>query len=135
MAEAQKEARFYATGKRKRSIARVYLYPEGKGDVQVNKSNFDTYFPQKSKKMIIQQPLVLTKLDGKVDLYVNVSGGGKSGQAEAIRHGISKALIEYQPELRKTLKAHGFLTRDARKVERKKPGMKGARASYQFSKR
>jgi len=130
-----KENRFYATGKRKRSIARVYLYPQGKGDIQINTSTLDEYFGRKSSKMIVREPLVLTKTDQLVDLYVNVKGGGKSGQADAIKHGISKALLAFDPSLRKTLKAEGFLTRDARKVERKKAGLKGARARYQYSKR
>jgi len=130
-----KEQRFYATGKRKRAIARVYLYPQGKGDIQINDSTLDTYFGRKSSKMIVKEPLVLTKTENEVDLYVNVYGGGKSGQADAIKHGISKALLAFNPELRRVLKAEGFLTRDSRKVERKKAGMKGARARYQYSKR
>jgi small subunit ribosomal protein S9 len=129
------EKRFYATGKRKRSVARVYLYAEGKGDIQINTSTLDEYFGRATSKMVIKQPLVLTKTEDKVDLYVNVYGGGLSGQADAIKHGIAKALTSYDPELRPALKRQGFLTRDARKVERKKAGMKGARARFQFSKR
>ncbi|OGQ16952.1 MAG: 30S ribosomal protein S9 [Deltaproteobacteria bacterium RIFCSPHIGHO2_02_FULL_40_11] len=131
----KKEDRFYATGRRKSSIARVYLYPQGQGNIQINQSELKTYFPVPSKQITIQQPLKLTKVDGQVDLYVNVCGGGKSGQADAIRHGISRALVNWNPELRKTLKSHGYLTRDSRKVERKKAGQRGARANYQFSKR
>jgi len=136
MASTQtKEQRFYATGKRKRAIARVYLYPQGKGDIQINNLTLETYFGRKSSKMIVKEPLVLTKMENEVDLYVNVYGGGKSGQADAIKHGISKALLAFNPELRRVLKAEGFLTRDSRKVERKKAGLKGARARYQYSKR
>ncbi len=129
------EQRFYATGKRKTAIARVYLYPQGGGNFQINTESLEKYFSRKSTQLIARQPLALTKLDKNVDIYANVFGGGQSGQADAIRLGISRALISYNPELRKTLKAHGFLTRDSRIVERKKPGQKGARAKYQYSKR
>jgi len=137
MAQAQpaKDNRFYATGKRKDSIARVYLTPQGKGEININTSNIDTYFGRKTSRMIIRQPLVLTKLEKAVDIYVNVKGGGLSGQADAIKYGIAKALIQMDPALRKSLKAEGFLTRDARRVERKKAGLRGARAAYQYSKR
>jgi len=126
---------FSATGKRKRAVARVYLYNEGKGEFQVNTTTLETYFPRATAQMIIKQPLILTKTEGKFDIYVNVCGGGKSGQAEAVRHGLSRALLKFNPELRKTLKAEHFLTRDAREVERKKSGMSGARKRYQYSKR
>ena len=134
----QTEARvpnFSATGKRKRAVARVYLYNEGKGDFQINDSTLETYFPRATARMIIKQPLTLTKTEGTFDIYVNVCGGGKSGQAEAVRHGLSRALLKFNPELRKILKGEGFLTRDAREVERKKSGMSGARKRYQYSKR
>ena len=134
-AETEKEKRFYATGKRKRSVARVYLTPAGKGAILINTTPLDRYFGRLSSRQIVKQPLVVAKLEDKVDLYVNVFGGGLSGQADAIKHGIAKALVAYDANLRKPLKAVGFLTRDARKVERKKAGQKGARARYQFSKR
>ena len=134
MAEAKTE-RYYATGKRKNAIARVYLYPQGSGQVQVNNEKVESYFPRKTAQMIVQHPFVVTKMENKFDVYIKVCGGGKSGQAGAVRHGISKALLEFNPELRKVLKVQGLLTRDARKVERKKPGMSGARKRYQYSKR
>lgn len=130
-----KEKRFYGTGKRKRSVARVYLYPNGKGDIQVNAAPLNTYFGRPTSRMVVKQPLILTQMDARVDVYVNVYGGGLSGQAEAIKYGISKALLQLDPSLRKILKAEKLLTRDARKVERKKPGQSGARKRYQYSKR
>ncbi len=125
---------YYATGKRKSSIARVYMKP-GKGDIVVNKIILDDYFHRETAKMIINQPLEITNTLGKFDINVNVSGGGHSGQAGAIKHGISKALLFYDADLRSTLKKAGFLTRDSRTKERKKYGLKGARAKFQFSKR
>ncbi|MBI4041794.1 MAG: 30S ribosomal protein S9 [Deltaproteobacteria bacterium] len=135
MAQPVKVERYYATGKRKSAIARVYVYPNGNGTFQINQNNYEAYFPELSKRKVIEQPLELSKLSGKMDVYVNVNGGGLNGQTQAIRHGISKALTLYQPELRKILKAHGLLTRDSRRVERKKAGQRGARARYQYSKR
>lgn len=135
MAHATKEKQFHAIGKRKESIARVYLSPAGKGTIEINSTTLDKYFGRLTSRMIVKQPLVLTKTDDKVDVYVNVSGGGLSGQADAIKYGIAKALLQWDPSFRKPLKSEGFLTRDARIVERKKPGQKGARARFQFSKR
>jgi small subunit ribosomal protein S9 len=128
------EIQYYGTGRRKTAVARVYLRP-GKGDIVVNRRTFDEYFPNRVLKMIIRQPLMLTETNDKFDILVNVDGGGPTGQAGAIRHGISRALLEYNVELRPRLKAAGFLTRDARKVERKKYGQPKARKRFQFSKR
>ena len=128
------EKRFYATGKRKSAIARVYM-KEGTGILQVNKRNFDDYFTRDSLKMLIQQPLEMTGKKGQFDFMINVEGGGMAGQAGAVKHGISKALVEYDEELRSTLKKAGFLTRDSRVKERKKYGQPGARKRFQFSKR
>ena len=128
------EKRYYATGRRKYAVARVYM-KEGNGTIQVNKRNFDDYFTRDSLKMLIRQPLEITGNDGKFDFYVNVAGGGISGQAGAVKHGISKALLEYNGELRSILKKEGFLTRDPRVKERKKYGQPGARKRFQFSKR
>ena len=125
---------YYGTGRRKSSTARVYLRA-GNGDITVNKRPFDEYFPNEMLKMIIRQPLVLTETSDKFDILVRVRGGGYSGQAGALRHGISRALVEYNPEFRKRLKEAGFLTRDPREVERKKYGQPGARKRFQFSKR
>ena len=125
---------FYGTGKRKSSIARTRLYP-GTGKIEVNGRPVEEYFPRETLRMIINQPLKLLNLEGKFDIKVNVRGGGTSGQAEAIRHGISRALLEYDPDLRKPLKTAGFLTRDARVKERKKYGQPKARKKFQFSKR
>jgi len=124
----------YSTGKRKNAISRTRLYA-GTGQITVNGRPFEDYFPRKTLQMVVEQPLKLTKLIGKYDIKANCCGGGVSGQAEALRHGISRALCEIDPELRAVLKAAGLLTRDARKKERKKYGLKGARASFQFSKR
>lgn len=124
----------YGTGRRKNATARTRLY-SGTGSIEINGRPFDSYFPRKSLQMIIRQPLVLTKLIDKFDIKVNVQGGGVSGQAEAVRHGISRALISADETLRDALKKAGFLTRDARKKERKKYGLRGARASFQYSKR
>ena len=128
------EIQYYGTGRRKTSVARVYLRP-GSGKIVVNKRDFDEYFPNQVLKMVIRQPLLLTETADKFDILVNVNGGGPTGQAGAIRHGISRALLEYNGELRPQLKAVGFLTRDARKVERKKYGQPKARKRFQFSKR
>jgi small subunit ribosomal protein S9 len=128
------QQRYYATGKRKSAIARVYM-KAGSGNIVVNKRNYDEYFTRPSLKMIIKQPFEITGKKDQFDLYVNVSGGGVAGQAGAVKHGISKALLEYDAELRSILKKAGFLTRDARVKERKKYGQPGARKRFQFSKR
>jgi len=125
---------FYGTGKRKSSIARVWLKP-GAGAITVNNKTLEDYFGRETSKMIIRQPLELTENVGKFDIYVTVKGGGDAGQAGAIKHGITKALLEFDAELRGTLKKAGFITRDSRIKERKKYGRKAARASFQFSKR
>jgi len=128
------DIQYYGTGRRKTSTARVYLRP-GSGDVRVNKKAFDTYFPNETLRMIIRQPLQLTETANKFDVLINVSGGGPSGQAGAIRHGITRALLEFNAELRQALKQAGLVTRDPRIKERKKYGQKGARKRFQFSKR
>tara|TARA_B100000963_G_scaffold22535_1_gene16893 strand:- start:1035 stop:1427 length:393 start_codon:yes stop_codon:yes gene_type:complete len=125
---------FYATGRRKTSSARVYL-KSGKGNITVNNRKLDDYFGRKVAQMLVMQPLELVDLSGKVDLDVKVKGGGSFGQAGAIRHGISRALTSYDEELRPQLKKAGLLTRDPRRVERKKAGLVKARKSKQFSKR
>ncbi len=124
----------YATGRRKEATARVWL-KQGSGEVIVNGRTMNEYFGRETSKMVINQPLQIVELLGKVDITVNVVGGGLSGQAGAIRHGISRALTVFNPELRPALKKAGFLTRDARVVERKKYGQPGARRRFQFSKR
>jgi small subunit ribosomal protein S9 len=124
----------YGTGRRKTAAARVFLRP-GTGEVTVNGRSLDDYFPNDIHKMVIKQPLQLTETVDKFDLHVTVDGGGASGQAGAIRHGIARALLEFNGELRDRLKDEGLLTRDPRKKERKKYGQKGARARFQFSKR
>jgi small subunit ribosomal protein S9 len=129
-----KQGRAYATGKRKNAIARVWIQP-GTGRVTVNGRDVAAYFARPVLRMIIQQPLVVAKRAGQYDLIVSVVGGGLSGQAGAVRHGLSKALTHYEPELRGPLKQEGFLTRDSRVVERKKYGKRKARRSFQFSKR
>ncbi|MBX3299403.1 MAG: 30S ribosomal protein S9 [Acidobacteria bacterium] len=128
------DIQYYGTGRRKTSTARVYLRP-GSGVITVNRREFNTYFPNEALQMIIQQPLRLTETGDKFDILVNVDGGGTSGQAGAVRHGITRALIEYNADLRSTLKKAGLVTRDPRKKERKKYGQKGARKRFQFSKR
>lgn len=128
------EIQYYGTGRRKTATARVYLRP-GDGSVQVNRKPFDSYFPNETLRMIIRQPLNLTETANKFDILVNVTGGGPAGQAGAIRHGITRALIEYNSDLRPTLKQAGLITRDPRIKERKKYGQKGARKRFQFSKR
>lgn len=124
----------YATGRRKTSSARIYL-SKGKGEIIVNDRELSKYFGRQVAQMLVMQPLKLTELDEKVDIRAMVKGGGSFGQAGAIRHGISRALTEYDASLRPQLKSAGLLTRDDRKVERKKPGLKKARKSSQFSKR
>jgi small subunit ribosomal protein S9 len=129
-----KQGRAYATGKRKNAVARVWIKP-GKGSVTVNGRPLDVYFARPVLRMILNQPLVVANRLAQYDLMVTVAGGGLSGQAGAVRHGLSKALTNFEPELRAALKKEGFLTRDSRVVERKKYGHKKARASFQFSKR
>lgn len=128
------EIQHRATGRRKTSVARVRLVP-GSGAITVNRRTLDEYFPNNVLKMIIKQPLLSTETAERFDIHVAVRGGGPSGQAGAIRHGISRALTEYNAELRKRLKKDGFLSRDPRMKERKKYGQRGARARFQFSKR
>ena len=125
---------FYATGKRKSSIARVWL-KAGTGEIIVNTKTLENYFGRETSKMVVMQPLELTENVGKFDIFCTVKGGGDSGQAGAIKHGITKALLEIDADLRGTLKKAGFITRDSRIKERKKYGKKAARASFQFSKR
>ncbi|HVG32293.1 MAG TPA: 30S ribosomal protein S9 [Pyrinomonadaceae bacterium] len=128
------ETQYYGTGRRKTSTARVYLRP-GAGEVKINRKSFEQYFPNETLRMIIRQPLQLTETIGKFDILVNVVGGGPAGQAGAIRHGITRALMEFNTDLRPTLKHAGLVTRDPRIKERKKYGQKGARKRFQFSKR
>ena len=125
---------FYATGRRKTSSARVFLKP-GRGQFLVNDLPFEKYISRKTGQMIVQQPLELTAMVGKFDVYASVVGGGESSQAGAVRHGVARALIAFNPELRPALKKAGLLTRDDRMKERKKYGQRGARARYQYSKR
>ena len=125
---------FYGTGRRKDSVARVRVYT-GTGKITINDRDIDNYFGLETLKLIVRSPLVLLGLEGKYDVVVRVSGGGVSGQAGAIRHGLSRALLQFNPELRSTLKKAGFLTRDPRMKERKKYGLKAARKAPQFSKR
>jgi small subunit ribosomal protein S9 len=125
---------FYATGKRKEAIARTWLRP-GTGDITINGRPIDRYFSRETAKMVVLQPLELTDTVGKFDILVNVTGGGLTGQAGAIKQGITKALLVYDAQLRAVLKKAGFITRDSRVKERKKYGQKGARARYQYSKR
>ncbi|EJF75741.1 30S ribosomal protein S9 [Bartonella alsatica] len=128
------QGRAYATGKRKDAVARVWIKP-GSGKITINNKEFDKYFARPVLRMILRQPIVATNRDTQVDIIATVAGGGLSGQAGAVRHGISKALTYYEPELRTVLKKGGFLTRDSRVVERKKYGKAKARRSFQFSKR
>ena len=128
------EIQYYGTGRRKTSTARVYLRTGG-GDVLINRKPFDQYFPNETLRMIIRQPLQLTETTAKFDILINVRGGGPAGQAGAIRHGITRALLEYNADLRPALKQAGLITRDPRIKERKKYGQKGARKRFQFSKR
>ena len=126
--------KYYGTGRRKKSIARVYLVP-GTGKITINKRDIDEYFGLDTLKVIVRQPLAATETEGKFDVLVNVHGGGYTGQAGAIRHGIARALLEADPEFRPALKKAGYLTRDPRMKERKKYGLKKARRAPQFSKR
>ena len=125
----------YGTGRRKSSVARVHLFPNGTGSITINGRDIDDYFGLDTLKLVVRQPLEATELTGKVDIVATVSGGGVVGQAGAIRYGISRALLEMNAEYRPTLKAAGFLTRDPRMKERKKYGLKAARRAPQFSKR
>ncbi|HCI02535.1 MAG: 30S ribosomal protein S9 [Oceanospirillaceae bacterium] len=125
---------YYGTGRRKTSTARVFLTP-GTGNISINDRSIDVYFGRETARMIVRQPLELTETIGKFDIKITVSGGGGFGQAGAIRHGITRALMEYDETLRPTLRAAGFVTRDAREVERKKVGLRKARKKPQFSKR
>lgn len=125
---------YNATGRRKSSTAQIFLTP-GKGNITVNKRAFDDYFPRPTLRMMIRQPLELTGTLSKFDINARISGGGLTGQAGAMRHGISRALLKFDADLRAKLKKEGFLTRDPREKERKKYGQKGARARFQFSKR
>jgi len=124
----------YATGRRKRAVARVWIQ-QGAGSIEINSRSLEEYFGRETSRMVFRQPLELTENAGNLDVFVRVRGGGLSGQAEAIRHGVSRALEKFDPELRPQLKKAGYLTRDARKKERKKYGQRGARARFQFSKR
>jgi small subunit ribosomal protein S9 len=128
------QEQYFATGRRKEAIARVWLRP-GAGKITVNRRSLETYFPRETLKMVLRQPLEVVEQDGKWDILVNVTGGGLSGQAGAIRHGITRALMSSNSALRPALKKAGFVTRDARTVERKKYGRPGARRRFQFSKR
>ena len=128
------KAKFYGTGRRKKSVARVYL-TAGTGNITINGRNIDEYLGLETLKVIVRQPLVLTETEGKFDVMVNVKGGGYTGQAGAIRHGIARALLQADPEYRPILKKAGYLTRDPRMKERKKYGLKAARRAPQFSKR
>ena len=132
MASTQKM--YYGTGRRKTSTARVYLKP-GKGEITVNKRTLDEYFGRETSRMIVRQPFAAIEMENKFDVRVNVDGGGPSGQAGAIRHGITRALMAYDETLRKPLRTAGYVTRDAREVERKKYGLHKARKRPQYSKR
>ena len=137
MAAKEKESKAYVSnglGRRKSSVARVYL-AEGTGKIVINKRDIRSYFPKATNRYVVNQPLLLLKLSDKYDFNINVKGGGTTGQAGAIRLGIARALVGLDPNVRGELKKAGFLTRDPRKVERKKPGLRGARARFQVSKR
>ncbi len=131
----KKKLQYWGTGRRKSAVARVRLIPGGTGAININGRSIDEYCDLDTLKLIIRQPLVLTETDSKYDVFVNVNGGGFTGQAGAIRHGIARALIVAEPELRPALKKEGYLTRDPRMKERKKYGLKKARRAPQFSKR
>lgn len=131
MAETEQ---YYGTGRRKAAVARVWMRP-GAGTIEVNGRHLDDYFPRATSRMVLMQPLVLTETEGKFDIKINVRGGGQNGQADAVKHGISRALLRFSAELRSPLKRAGFLTRDARVKERKKYGQPGARKRFQYSKR
>ena len=128
------DIQYYGTGRRKTSTARVYLRP-GTGEIKINRKAFDQYFPNQALRMVIRQPLTLTDTANKFDIVVNVAGGGPAGQAGAVCHGITRALMEFNADLRPALKDAGLVTRDPRAKERKKYGQKGARKRFQFSKR
>ncbi len=128
------QTQYYATGRRKSSSARVFLRP-GSGEIKVNKKTLEQYFGRETSRMLVKQPLELTELIANFDVYVTVAGGGISGQAGAIRHGITRALMKYNEELRPTLRKAGYVTRDSREVERKKVGLHKARRAPQYSKR
>ncbi len=132
--KAAKAAKYYGTGRRKSSVARVYLVP-GKGTITINKRDIDEYFGLETLKVIVRQPLVATETVDKYDAVITVKGGGFTGQAGAIRHGMARALLTVDADFRPVLKKEGFLTRDPRMKERKKPGLKAARRAPQFSKR
>ena len=134
MAKADKSAKYYGTGRRKKSIARVYLVP-GKGEITINKRTIDDYFGLETLKVIVRQPLAATDTADKFNVIVTVKGGGYTGQAGAVRHGIARALLQADADYRPVLKKAGFLTRDPRMKERKKYGLKAARRAPQFSKR
>jgi small subunit ribosomal protein S9 len=125
---------FYGTGRRKTAVARTRIY-KGNGRILINNRPYEEYFPRPTLRVIVRQALAVTRTDGKFDVKVNVCGGGITGQAEAVRHGIARALLNVDPELRGTLKKAGLLTRDSREKERKKYGQRGARARFQYSKR
>ena len=128
------QTKSYGTGRRKSSIARVWLVP-GKGSIKINKRTLDNYFGRESLSTVVEKPLELVNKKNELDVFAKVEGGGFTGQAGAIQHGIARALLQYDPTLRSILKKEGLLTRDARMKERKKYGQKGARARFQFSKR
>ncbi|MBO5458360.1 MAG: 30S ribosomal protein S9 [Clostridia bacterium] len=134
-ANVKKKLQFWGTGRRKKAIARVRLIPGGNGTIVINDRTFEDYFPQGTRQYIVKQPLVAVDVEGKYDVFVNVVGGGYTGQAGAIRLGVARALLEAEENSRPTLKAAGFLTRDPRAKERKKYGLKKARRAPQFSKR
>ena len=134
MAAMQRQPHHYGTGRRKTAVARVYLKP-GKGDIVVNGKPVDVFFSRETGRMVVRQPLVLTNMLGSFDVSVNVDGGGESGQAGAVRHGITRALIQHDASLKSVLKKAGLVTRDAREVERKKVGLHKARRRGQYSKR
>jgi small subunit ribosomal protein S9 len=133
MVQVEKNA-FYSTGRRKRAVARVWMMP-GTGKIAINRREIDDYFGRATSKMILRQPLELTETLGRYDIYINVSGGGLSGQAEAIRLGVTRSLMKINAAFRPALKKAGYVTRDPRIVERKKYGQRGARARFQYSKR
>ena len=130
-----KKAQFWGTGRRKKSIARVRIIPEGTGKIVINGKGLDEYFDLETLKIIVKQPLTLTETENKFDVYANVYGGGSTGQAGAIRHGIARAMVMFNEEFKPAIKSAGFLTRDPRMKERKKYGLKKARKAPQFSKR
>ena len=132
---SKKKLQYWGTGRRKKAVARVRLIPAGDGAITINKKSLDDYFTLDTLKFIVRQPLVLTESEAKYDIIINVVGGGYTGQAGAIRHGIARALLVAEPETRAALKKAGFLTRDSRMKERKKYGLKKARKAPQFSKR